>query len=74
MEDKTDKSKRYLFSFDRKLLKDKNHLHFFLGPFSIQPIIFFIFVFSFSLFQRIGLENGGVNSVTSSPKVHSKVR
>ncbi len=71
-------SKRYLFSFGRKLLTDKNCLHFFWGPFSIQPIIFFVFVFSFSLFQRIGLENAvegswGVNLVNSLPKVHSKV-
>jgi hypothetical protein len=31
----------------------KNHLHFFLGQFSFQTIICFVFVFSFSLFQRI---------------------
>ncbi len=50
----------------------------FLGQFSFQPIIFFVFVFSFSLFQRIGSENAvegswGVNLVNSLPKVHSKV-
>ncbi len=51
----------------------------FLGPFSIHPIIFFVYVFSFSLFQWIGSENAvegswGVNLVNSLPKVHSKVR
>jgi hypothetical protein len=59
--------------------RTKKRLHFFWGPFSIQLIIFFVFVFSFSLFQRIGSENAvegslGVNLVDSLPKVHSKVR
>ncbi len=58
--------------------RTKNCLHFFWGPFLIQPIIFFVFVFSFSLFQRIGSENAvegswGVNSDDLSPKVHYKV-
>jgi hypothetical protein len=75
---KTDKSKRWLFSFGGKLLTDKKIASTFLGPFSIQPIIFFVFVFSFSLFQWTRLENAvegswGVNLVNSLPKVHSKV-
>jgi hypothetical protein len=44
---KTDKSKRYLFSFGRKLLTDKKMPPLFLGPFSIQPIIFFVFCLFF---------------------------
>jgi hypothetical protein len=76
---KTDKSKSYLFSFGRKLLMDEKSPPLFLGPFSIQPIIFFVFVFSFFLFQWIGSENNaegnwGVNLVNSLPKIHSEVR
>jgi hypothetical protein len=57
---------------------DKNLPPFILGQFSFQPIIFFVFVFSFSLFQQIVLENAvgeswGVNLVNSLPKVHYKV-
>jgi hypothetical protein len=58
---------------------DKKITSTFLGQFSFQPIIFFVFVFSFSLFQRIGSENTvegswGVNLVNLSPKFHSQVR
>jgi hypothetical protein len=76
---KTDKSKTGHFSFGGKLLTDKKSPPLFLGQFSFRPTIFFVFVFSFSLFQRIGPENAvegswGVDSVNSLPKVHSKVR
>jgi hypothetical protein len=75
---KTDKSKRGHFSFGGKVLMDEKSPPLFLGQFSFRPIIFFVFVFSFSLFQWIGSENAveeswGVNSVNSLPKVHSKV-
>jgi hypothetical protein len=35
---------------------DKNRLHFFQGPFSIQPIILFLFFFSFLLSKWIWSE------------------
>jgi hypothetical protein len=55
------------------VLTDKKSPPLFLGQFSFQPIIYFVFVFSFSLFQRIWLEHAvgggwGVNSVNSLPK------
>ncbi len=58
--------------------RTKNHLHFFRSIF-ILTHHFLHFVFSFSLFQWIGLENAvggswGANSVSSLPTVHSKVR
>jgi hypothetical protein len=63
---KTDKSKRYLYSFGGKLLMDEKSPPLFLGRFSFQPIIFFVFFFSFSLFQRIGLENAVEGSLWGS--------
>jgi hypothetical protein len=76
---KTDKSKSKEVCFGGKVLTDKKMPPLFLGQFSFRPIIFFVFVFSFSLFQRIWSENAvgggwGVNLVNSLPKVHSKVR
>jgi hypothetical protein len=54
VEFKTDKSKTSNSIFGRKVLTDNKSPPLFLGQFSFQPIIFFVFVFSFSLFQRIG--------------------
>ncbi len=54
---KTDKSKWGHFSFGGKVLMDKKSPPLFLGQFLFRPIIFFVFVFSFSLFQQIGSEN-----------------
>ncbi len=76
--DKSDRIKRAHFSFGGKVLTDKKLPALFLGQFSFRPIMFFLFVFSFTLFQRIGSENAveecwGVNLVNSLPKVHSKV-
>jgi hypothetical protein len=75
---KTDKYKRRIVGFGGKVLTDKKLPPLFLGQFYFQSIIFFVFVFSFSLFQRIQSENAvgggwGVNSVNSLPKVYSKV-
>ncbi len=50
--------------------RTENRLHFFLNPFSIQPIIFFVFVFSFSLFQPIGLKNTVEGSWGSIWSIH----
>jgi hypothetical protein len=36
---------------------DEKSAQFFLGPFLIQPIIFFLFILIFSLSERIWLEN-----------------
>jgi hypothetical protein len=54
---KTDKSKTLDFSFGGKVLMDEKLPPPFFGQFSFRPIIFFVFVFSFSLFQWIGPEN-----------------
>jgi hypothetical protein len=61
------------------VLTDEKSPPLFSGQFSFQPINFFVFVISFSLFERIGLENAvegswGVNLVNSLPKAYSKVR
>jgi hypothetical protein len=75
----TDKPKMLFLLFWREGVDEqKNRFHFFLGQFSFQPIIFFVLVFFFSLFQQIGSENAvrgswGVDLVNFSPKVHSKV-
>ncbi len=66
-------------SFGGKVLMDDKSPPLFFWSILILTHIFFVFVFSFSLFQWIGPENAaegswGVNLVTSSPKVHSKVR
>jgi hypothetical protein len=79
MEVKTDKSKRYLFSFGGKLLTDEKSPPLFFRSIFNPTHHFLCFVFSFSLFQRIGSENAvegswGVNSDISLPNVHSKVR
>jgi hypothetical protein len=50
-------SKTRRFSFGGKVLMDKKAPPLFLGQFSFRSIIFFVFVFSFSLFQQIGPEN-----------------
>ncbi len=76
---KTDKTKSGLFSFGGKVLMHEKSPPLFWGQFSFRPIILFVFVFSFSLFQWIWSENAvegswGVNLVNSLPKVHSKVR
>jgi hypothetical protein len=75
---KAEKSKRRIVGFRGKVLTDKKLPPLILGQFSFQPIIFFVFVFSFSLFQWIWSENAvgggrGVTLVNSLPKVHSKV-
>jgi hypothetical protein len=75
---KTNKSKRRQVGFGGKVLTNEKLPPFFLGQFSFRPIIFFVFVFYFSLFQWIWSENAvgggwGVNSVNSLPKVHFKV-
>jgi hypothetical protein len=72
MLDETDKSKRGLISFDGKVLTDEKSPPLFFGQFLFRPIIFFVFVFFFSLLQWIGSENPvegswGVNLVNSLP-------
>jgi hypothetical protein len=54
---KTDKSKMSYSLFGGKVLTEKKSPPLFLGQFSFRTIIFFVFVFSFSLFKRIGSEN-----------------
>ncbi len=54
---KTDKSKRRIVGFGGKVLADKKSGEFFLGPFSIQPIILFLFVLVFLLSEWIWSEN-----------------
>jgi hypothetical protein len=76
---KNGKSKRKGICFGRKVLMDEKSPPYILDQFSFQPIIFFVFVFSFTLFQQIWSDNTvgggwGVNLVNSSPKVQSKVR
>jgi hypothetical protein len=73
---KTDKSKRSIVGFGGKVLTDKKLSPLFCGQFSFQSIIFFVFVFSFSLFLRIWSENAvgeswAVNMVNSLPKIDS---
>jgi hypothetical protein len=53
----TDRFKRKGLCFGRKVVMDKKLPPLFLGQFSFRPIIFFVFVFSFSLFQQIWSEN-----------------
>ncbi len=50
--------------------RTKNCLHFFRGPFLIQPIILFLFLFSFLLLEWIWLENavGEIWACQLSPK------
>jgi hypothetical protein len=53
----TDKSKRRIVGFGRKLLMDEKSAGLFLGPFLIQPIILFLFVLTFLLSEWNWLEN-----------------
>jgi hypothetical protein len=53
---KTDKSKRRIVGFGRKVVTDKKSAQFSLCPFLIQPIIFFLFVLIFLLSEWIWLE------------------
>ncbi len=57
IEIETDQMKTSYLLFGGKVLKDKRLPPLFAGQFSFRPIIFFVIVFSFFLFQRIGSEN-----------------